>query len=74
MGQRDGFSPRDLQKVNAMYNCRGAAGLGGNGPVPVPGQQQGQAGGRPNLFLSFLNGVANGLGMKDEPSVDNNKV
>ncbi|KAL5278787.1 hypothetical protein ACFFRR_003419 [Megaselia abdita] len=73
MGQRDGFSPRDLQKVNSMYNCnRNSAGIEGNGVVPQ--QPHGQAGGRPNLFLSFLGGLANGLGIKDEESVDNNKV
>lgn len=73
MGQRDGFSPRDLQKVNSMYNCDMGGQFGGNPQPPFGGNPQPQVpqapqrpqGGRPNLFLSFLGGVANGLGFKD---------
>lgn len=69
MGQRDGFSPRDLQKINSMYNC------GRNGAAaPMPELPQRPSGGRPNLILSFLGGLANGLGINNEESVDSNKV
>lgn len=61
MGQRDGFSPSDLLKVNSMYNCDMDGQLGGNPQPQVPRPQ----GGRPNLFLSFLGGLANGIGFKD---------
>lgn len=47
MGQRDGFSSQDIEKINRMYNCKGSSGqqsitsvttqrpISGSGIIPI---------------------------------------
>lgn len=47
MGQRNGFSFQDIDKINRMYNCNGFNGQGNNfqGQLPSgPGNFYGQSG------------------------------
>lgn len=73
MGQRDGFSKLDLQKINSMY-CRNRPGYGnGNGnnnkPAPIPASKPEE-----NQFLSFVGAIFNKLVFGDEWEVAVNKT
>lgn len=62
MGQRDGFSDFDIEKLNKMYDC----GYGG-APAPAPGAvaAPGAQGVDNNLVSSFVSGILTGLGFGD---------
>lgn len=62
MGQRDGFSDFDVEKLNKMYDC----GYGG-ASAPAPGATGGQ-GIDNTLVNSFVSGILTGLGFGDEKS------
>ncbi|XP_023309087.2 hatching enzyme 1.2-like [Lucilia cuprina] len=62
MGQRDGFSASDVEKLNKMYDC----GAPVQTPAPVPGNS-GQ-GVDNSLVGSFVSGILTGLGLGDEHS------
>ncbi|XP_065365550.1 hatching enzyme 1.2-like [Calliphora vicina] len=83
MGQRDGFSAFDVEKLNKMYDC----GYGGApapvptpapAPVPVPAPFPvpapaplpipGAQGVDNSLVNSFVSGLLSGLGLGDDPS------
>lgn len=72
MGQRDGFSKLDLQKINLMY-CRNRPGYGnGNGnkdkPTPIPASKP------ENQFFSFVGAIFNKLVFGDEWEAAVNKT
>ncbi|EDV93001.1 hatching enzyme 1.2 [Drosophila grimshawi] len=63
MGQRNGFSKFDVDKLNGMYDCGymgGSAGGAAGAPVPAPVVP----GGNP-IVDSFLSGLISGLGLGD---------
>ncbi|KAI8130492.1 hypothetical protein FF38_11865 [Lucilia cuprina] len=62
MGQRDGFSASDVEKLNKMYDC----GAPAQTPAPVPGN--GGQGVDNSLVGSFVSGILTGLGLGDEHS------
>ncbi|XP_060647703.1 hatching enzyme 1.2 [Drosophila nasuta] len=72
MGQRNGFSDFDVDKLNAMYECGYVAGSPAAvpAPAPAPGVAPGAApapvapGGNP-IVDSFINGLISGLGLGD---------
>ncbi|KAH8311943.1 hypothetical protein KR044_008719 [Drosophila immigrans] len=76
MGQRNGFSDFDVDKLNAMYDCGYVAGSPAAvpAPVPAPGLAPGVGvapapivpGGNP-IVDSFLSGLISGLGLGEEP-------
>ncbi|XP_055905855.1 hatching enzyme 1.2 [Eupeodes corollae] len=67
LGQREGFSALDVQKLNSMYNCN----IGSNtGSGSNSGGQQG-ANNNANVINSFLGGLISGLGLAEESSTEN---
>ncbi|XP_067629209.1 hatching enzyme 1.2 [Eurosta solidaginis] len=80
MGQRDGFSAYDIEKLNAMYKCDasslGGGSFGGNVgvpasipggvPEPVPAPSPVQPAPVVNVIGSFLGGLISGLGLGEE--------
>ncbi|XP_037810161.1 astacin-like [Lucilia sericata] len=62
MGQRDGFSASDVEKLNKMYDC----GAPAQTPAPAPGS--GGQGVDNSLVGSFVSGILTGLGLGDEHS------
>jgi len=73
MGQRDGFSPMDVEKLNKMYECGissngGAVPIQPNPQVPAPIGPVGPPGnpGGNNLIGSFIGGLLTGLGLGEE--------
>lgn len=78
MGQRNGFSDFDVEKLNRMYDCGyvngspGAVGPVGvpaavpapGMPAPAPAPAPVRPGGNP-IVDSFLSGLINGLGLGD---------
>ncbi|XP_065359198.1 hatching enzyme 1.2-like [Calliphora vicina] len=61
MGQRDGFSDFDVEKLNKMYDC----GYGGeSAQLPSPGSQAIDNG----LIGSLVSGILTGLGLGDQHS------
>ncbi|KAL7727548.1 hypothetical protein ACLKA6_000105 [Drosophila palustris] len=76
MGQRNGFSDFDVEKLNRMYDCGYMGGSPGSAApvgVPVPAPAPGlpapapapvRPGGNP-IVDSFLSGLINGLGLGD---------
>ncbi|XP_034486510.1 low choriolytic enzyme-like [Drosophila innubila] len=80
MGQRNGFSDFDVDKLNRMYDCgyvNGSPGAVGPVGVPAPGMPAPgmpapapapvRPGGNP-IVDSFLSGLINGLGLGDAES------
>ncbi|XP_013101001.2 hatching enzyme 1.2 [Stomoxys calcitrans] len=69
MGQRDGFSSMDVEKLNKMYDC-GYSSAAAPNPASVPvGGGMGTAGAVDNsLVNSFINGIMTGLGYGDDPT------
>ncbi|XP_030371763.1 zinc metalloproteinase nas-1-like [Scaptodrosophila lebanonensis] len=70
MGQRDGFSDYDVEKLNKMYDCGYQPTLpGAVAPVPIPAPAPAPApvagSGNP-IVESFLGGLISGLGLGDE--------
>ncbi|KAH8388631.1 hypothetical protein KR093_011566 [Drosophila rubida] len=77
MGQRNGFSDFDVEKLNAMYDCGYVAGspvavpapapapVAGAGAVPAPAPAPIVPGGNP-IVDSFLSGLISGLGLGEE--------
>ncbi|KAH8343701.1 hatching enzyme 1.2 [Drosophila kikkawai] len=70
MGQRNGFSDLDIQKLNRMYDC-GTANAAPivPAPAPVPGVAPGAgaaAGSGNPIVDSFLGGLISGLGLGEE--------
>ncbi|KAH8278423.1 hypothetical protein KR018_003103 [Drosophila ironensis] len=67
MGQRNGFSDSDIEKLNRMYNC-GTVGTAPYAPS-APGTDPASAGptgsGNP-IVDSFLGGLISGLGLGEE--------
>ncbi|XP_023309112.2 hatching enzyme 1.2-like [Lucilia cuprina] len=78
MGQRDGFSAFDVEKLNKMYDC----GYGGvsapaptpapiPAPVPIPAPNPlpapGGQGIDNSIVTSFVSGLLSGLGLGDDP-------
>ncbi|XP_037952066.1 zinc metalloproteinase nas-4 [Teleopsis dalmanni] len=57
MGQRDGFSAFDIEKLNKMYNC---------GAVAAGGQSSAQTAANNQIINSFIGGLINGLGLAEE--------
>ncbi|XP_055853589.1 zinc metalloproteinase nas-4 isoform X2 [Episyrphus balteatus] len=72
LGQRDGFSPMDVQKLNAMYNCNiGSNSVGASGGRPSgTNSNNGQQGPDANIINSFLGGLISGLGLAEESSTE----
>lgn len=73
MGQRNGFSDFDVDKLNRMYDCgyvggsAPAVGAGAAAPAPAPGVPAPAPvvpGGNP-IVDSFLSGLISGLGLGD---------
>uniref|UniRef100_A0A6P4FFL0 Metalloendopeptidase n=1 Tax=Drosophila rhopaloa TaxID=1041015 RepID=A0A6P4FFL0_DRORH len=67
MGQRNGFSDFDIQKLNRMYDCgtANAAPVSPSVPAPVPAPGAAAGSGNP-IVDSFLGGLISGLGLGDE--------
>lgn len=69
MGQRNGFSDSDVEKLNRMYDCGYVAAPAAAVPAPAPGAPAAPApivpGGNP-IVDSFLSGLISGLGLGDE--------
>ncbi|XP_034662822.1 high choriolytic enzyme 1 [Drosophila subobscura] len=71
MGQRNGFSDLDIQKLNRMYDC-GSVGAGPSfpaSPITAPGAvlAPAPAAGSGNPIVdSFLGGLISGLGLGEE--------
>lgn len=71
MGQRDGFSAFDVDKLNKMYDCASApvpVPATAPAPVPFPLPAPGGQGVDNNLVNSFVSGILTGLGLGDDPS------
>ncbi|KAH8330406.1 hypothetical protein KR067_002134 [Drosophila pandora] len=69
MGQRNGFSDFDIEKLNRMYNCGtvGSAPYSPVAPAPAPSPAAGAASGSGNPIVdSFLGGLISGLGLGEE--------
>lgn len=62
MGQRDGFSAFDVEKLNKMYDCVSPA------PAPVAPPTTGGQEVDNNIVGSFVSGILTGLGFGDEPN------
>jgi len=67
MGQRNGFSDYDIQKLNRMYDCGtvNAVPVAPGLPAPVPAPSAPAGSGNP-IVDSFIGGLISGLGLGDE--------
>lgn len=68
MGQRNGFSDSDVEKLNRMYDCGYVAAPGAAAPAPAPAAPATAPvvpGGNP-IVDSFLSGLISGLGLGEE--------
>lgn len=73
MGQRDGFSEMDVEKLNQMYDC-GYSSSPASAPSPVPAPtptagagSAGNTGAVDNTLInSFVSGIMTGLGFGDD--------
>lgn len=70
MGQRNGFSESDVEKLNRMYDCGYVSAPGAAAPAPapapgVPAPAPVVPGGNP-IVDSFLSGLISGLGLGEE--------
>lgn len=81
MGQRDGFSAMDIEKLNQMYDCgynSVPAPVPAPAPIPAPvpappafvgtGSAGNTAAIDNMLISSFINGIMTGLGFGDDPT------
>ncbi|XP_075158663.1 hatching enzyme 1.2-like [Haematobia irritans] len=72
MGQRDGFSAMDVQKLNQMYDCGASASVAVPVPSPVVPPVAGGSGNPAaidnSLINSFISGIMTGLGYGDDPN------
>lgn len=75
MGQRDGFSEMDVEKLNQMYDCgysSSPASAPSPPPVPAPtptvgAGSAGNTGAVDNALInSFVSGIMTGLGFGDD--------
>uniref|UniRef100_A0A1I8Q5F0 Metalloendopeptidase n=1 Tax=Stomoxys calcitrans TaxID=35570 RepID=A0A1I8Q5F0_STOCA len=77
MGQRDGFSDMDVEKLNQMYDCGYNSGPGAvpapvpapavPAAVPAPGGSGSENAVDNTLINSFVSGIMTGLGFGDDP-------
>ncbi|XP_005180435.1 hatching enzyme 1.2-like [Musca domestica] len=78
MGQRDGFSEMDIEKLNQMYDCGygsavpapipAPAPVPAPVPVPAPSPVGGTTAIDNNIINSFISGIMTGLGFGDDPT------
>ena len=73
MGQRDGFSAFDIEKLNKMYDCGyDAPSVPAPAPTPAPTPitppVTGGQGVDNNVIDSFVSGILTGLGLGDQPN------
>ncbi|XP_075158652.1 hatching enzyme 1.2-like [Haematobia irritans] len=72
MGQRDGFSDMDVEKLNQMYDCGYNSGSETvPAPIPAPAVPAPSAGTENavdnSLINSFVSGIMTGMGFGDDP-------
>ncbi|XP_061398645.1 hatching enzyme 1.2-like [Musca vetustissima] len=60
MGQRDGFSDKDIEKLNRMYDCPASGNVGGGQSSTAGNSAVDNA-----LINSFVSGIMTGLGFGD---------